>query len=209
LGTAVVVATYVLINLAYFYVLGPEGVAGSNRVAAEMMEKLYGQLAASAVTVAVLISIFAALNGSILSGARVPYAMARDGLFFAAIAPVHPRFRTPGNATVLLCLWSCVVVLSGWFEDLYNFVIFGSWILYLLTAASIFVLRRKMPNLPRPYRVVGYPMVPVLFVLMAVLLLVNTIQTRPRESLMGIGIMLLSLPFYLFWRKAGRSSSNY
>jgi basic amino acid/polyamine antiporter, APA family len=170
---------------------------------------LYGHLAASAVTVAVLISIFAALNGSILSGARVPYAMARDGLFFAAIAPVHPKFRTPANSTVLLCVWSCVVVLSGWFEDLYNFVIFGSWILYLLTAASIFVLRRKMPNLARPYRVVGYPIVPVLFVLMALLLLVNTVQTRPRESLMGIGIMLFSLPFYLFWRKAGGSSSNY
>ncbi len=150
---------------------------------------------------AVLISIFAALNGSILSGSRVPYAMARDGLFFRTAATVHPRFHTPGHATVMLCAWSCVVVLSGWFDDLYNFVIFGSWILYLLTAVSVFVLRRKRPDLPRPYRTIGYPVVPVLFIGMAALLLVSTLQTRPRESLMGLGLMALSVPFYFYWNK--------
>ena len=134
-------------------------------------DHLYGSAAGRAVTVAVLISILAALNGSILSGARVPYAMARGGLFFRSIAKVHPRFRTPGNSMIALCLWSCLVVLSGWFDQLYTFVIFGSWILYLMTAASVFVLRRKRPDLPRPYRVVGYPVVPILFVLVALLLL--------------------------------------
>jgi APA family basic amino acid/polyamine antiporter len=148
-----------------------------------------------------MISIFAGLNGMILSGARVPYAMARDGLFFAPAAVVHPKYRTPGNAMILLCLWSCVVVLSGWFDDLYNFVIFGSWILYLMTAVSVFVLRRKRPKLPRPYRVIGYPVVPVLFTAVAVLLLVSTLQTRPRESLMGLGLMGLGVPFFFYWRK--------
>jgi APA family basic amino acid/polyamine antiporter len=166
-----------------------------------MMRSLYGGPAASAVSIAVLISIFAALNGSILSGSRVPYAMARDGLFFRTAAVVHPRFHTPSHATVMLCLWSCVVVLSGWFDDLYNFVIFGSWILYLLTALSVFVLRRKCPNLKRPYRTIGYPVVPVLFICVATLLLVSTLQTRPRESLMGLGLMALSIPFYFYWRK--------
>lgn len=200
LGTAAVIATYILINIAYFYVMAPAQVAASHRVAADVMSSLYGRAAAGAVTIAVLISIFAALNGSILSGSRVPYAMARDGLFFRTAAKVHPQYRTPGNSMILLCLWSCIVVLSGWYDDLYNFVIFGSWILYLMTAVSVFVLRKKRPDMPRPYRVIGYPVVPVLFVAVASLLLVSTIQTRPRESLMGLGLMALGIPFYFYWK---------
>jgi basic amino acid/polyamine antiporter, APA family len=200
-GTAAVIVTYLLVNIAYFYVLSPGQVAASSRVAAEMMSHLYGRAAAGAVTIAVLISIFAALNGSILSGSRVPYAMARDGLFFRTSAVVHPRYKTPGHSIILLCLWSCVVVLSGWYDDLYNFVIFGSWILYLMTAVSVFVLRRKQPSLPRPYHVIAYPIVPVLFSAVAVLLLVSTFQTRPRESLMGLALMALGIPFYFHWKR--------
>jgi len=200
LGTIAVIATYLLINISYFYILGPAQVATSPRLAADVMASLYGSPAAKAVTVAVLISIFAALNGSILSGSRVPYAMARDGLFFRKAAVVHPKYRTPGNSIILLCVWSCVVVLSGWFDDLYNFVIFGSWILYLLTTVSVFVLRKKRPDLVRPYRVIGYPVVPVLFIAVAAVLLVSTLQTRPRESLMGLGLMALGVPFYFYWK---------
>jgi amino acid transporter len=201
LGTAAVIATYILINVAYFYVLSPAQVSTSRRVAADVMSSLYGTPAAAAVTIAVLISIFAALNGSILSGGRVPYAMARDGLFFRIAATVHPKYHTPGNAMILLCLWSCVVVLSGWYDDLYNFVIFGNWILYLMTAVSVFVLRKKRPDVVRPYRVVGYPAVPVLFVLVAAFLLASTVQTRPRESFMGLALMALGVPFYFYWKK--------
>jgi APA family basic amino acid/polyamine antiporter len=204
LGTLAVVVTYLLINLAYFYVLSPAEVSGSHRVAADMMSRLYGPAAAGAVTVAVLISIFAALNGSILSGSRVPYAMARDGLFFRPAAAVHPKFNTPGASTLLLCGWSSIVVLSGWYDDLYNFVIFGSWILYLLTALSVIVLRRKQPSLYRPYHVLGYPWVPVLFVAVAAFLLFSTLQTRPRESLMGLGLMAASIPFYFHWKSKAK-----
>jgi basic amino acid/polyamine antiporter, APA family len=200
LGTLAVMAIYLLINVAYFYVLTPAEVAASHRVAADTMSRVGGRLAEAAVTFAVLISIFAALNGSILSGSRVPYAMARDGLFFRTAAVVHPKFHSPGHSMVLLCLWSCIVVLSGWFDDLYNFVIFGSWILYLMTTLSVIVLRRKQPNLPRPYRVAGYPFVPVLFVVVALFLLLSTLGTRPRESLMGLGMMSLGIPFYFFWK---------
>ncbi len=199
-GTMTVIAVYVLINLAYFHVLSPAQVGASKRVAAEMMNTIGGRMAVAGVTFAVLISILAALNGSILSGSRVPYAMARDGLFFRTAAVVHPRFRSPSHATLLLCLWSCIVVLSGWFDDLYNFVIFGSWILYLMTAFSVIVLRRTHPELKRPYHVIGYPFVPVLFVAVALLLLISTLQTRPRESLMGLGMMALGVPFYFFWK---------
>jgi len=201
LGTSVVIATYLLVNVAYFHVLGPSQIAASHRVAADVMSVIHGRAAAGAVSIAVLISIFAALNGSILSGARVPYAMARDGLFFRTAAVVNAKYQTPGNSMILLCGWSSIVVLSGWYDDLYNFVIFGSWILYLLTAISVFVLRRKKPDLPRPYHVIGYPVVPVLFVGVAALLLVSTLQTRPRESLMGLGLMALGVPFYFFWKK--------
>jgi basic amino acid/polyamine antiporter, APA family len=200
LGTLAVMAIYLLINVAYFYVLNPAEVAASHRVAADTMNRVGGRLAEAGVTFAVLISIFAALNGSILSGSRVPYAMARDGLFFRTAAVVHPKFHSPGHAMVLLSLWSCIVVLSGWFDDLYNFVIFGSWILYLMTTLSVIVLRRKQPHLSRPYRVTGYPFVPVLFVIVALFLLLSTLGTRPRESLMGLGMMGLGIPFYFFWK---------
>ncbi len=200
-GTCAVILTYISINLAYFYVLSAKEVAGSAHVASDMMSKLYAGPAASVVTIAVLLSILAALNGSILSGSRVPYAMARDGLFFRAAAAVSPRYRVPANSIVMLCLWSCVVVLSGYFDDLYNFVIFGSWILYALTALSVVVLRRKAPAMVRPYRVIGYPVVPVLFTIVAGLLLISTLLTRPRESLMGLVLMAISVPFYFFWKR--------
>ena len=128
--------------------------------------------------------------------------MARDGLFFRAAAMVSPRSRVPVHSIVLLCLWSCVVVLSGYFDDLYNFVIFGSWILYALTTFSVIVLRRKRPELRRPYRVIGYPVVPVLFTLVAGFLLISTFQTRPRESVMGLVLMAISIPFYFFWKRS-------
>jgi basic amino acid/polyamine antiporter, APA family len=203
-GTAAVMLTYLAINLAYFHVLSPLQVSHSDQVAATMMATLFGSGAARAITVAVMISILAALNGSILSGARVPYAMARDGYFFAPVATVHPTYRTPGVSMIVLCAWSCVLILSGWYEQLYNFVIFGSWILYAMTAASVFVLRRKRPDMVRPYRVFGYPVVPALFVLVAAVLLVSTLVHSPRESIMGLAFMALGIPIYFHFRRRKR-----
>ena len=125
-----------------------------------MMQRLQGPFGASAVSIAAMISIFAALNGSILTGARVPYAAARDGLFFRSAARVHPAFHTPGVSIGMLTAWSALLVLSGKYEQLYDFVIFGSWILYAMATASVFVLRRKRPDMIRPYRTIGYPLVP-------------------------------------------------
>jgi basic amino acid/polyamine antiporter, APA family len=200
-GTLVVIAVYLLANMAYFRILSPQEVAGGERVAADMMRKLFAAPGASAVSIAAMISIFAALNGALLSGARVPYAAARQGYLFPALARVHPRYRTPGVSVLALSLWACVLVLSGKFDDLFNLVIFASWILYGMTAASVFVLRRKRPDLARPYRTFGYPVVPVLFVIGACILIVSTAIDRPRESLLGIGLILLGLPFYRYWSK--------
>jgi APA family basic amino acid/polyamine antiporter len=160
-----------------------------------------GNPGAAAVSVAALISIFAALNGSILSGARVPYAMARDGLFFSSVARVHPLYRTPGVSIILLNVWAAILVLSGRFEELYTYVMFASWLLYGLTAAGVVVLRRKRPEMLRPYQVPGYPWVPVLFVLGALAVVAFTLRASPRESLMGMGVILLGLPFYFHWRR--------
>jgi APA family basic amino acid/polyamine antiporter len=200
-GTAGVIAIYMLANWAYFRVLSPAEVGAHKLVAAEMMQRIAGSKGAAAVSLAAIISIFAALNGSILTGARVPYAAARDGLFFASAARVHPAFHTPGVSILMLSAWSSVLVLSGKYDELFDFVIFGSWILYAMATASVFVLRRKRPDLPRPYRTLGYPVVPFLFLAGATVLEISTLWTKPRQSIAGIVLILLGLPFYFYWSR--------
>jgi APA family basic amino acid/polyamine antiporter len=201
-GTCAVVVIYLLANAAYFHVLTPAEVGGTPRVASEMMGRIFSGWGPGAVSIAAMISIFAALNGSILTGARVPYAAARDGLFFRPMARVHPRYHTPGVSIVALSAWAAVLVLSGRYEQLYTYVIFASWILYGMTAAAVIVLRKKRPDLSRPYRTLGYPWVPILFVLVAAVLVLSTLKDSPRESFMGIGLIILGLPFYFYWKSA-------
>jgi basic amino acid/polyamine antiporter, APA family len=164
-GTVTVICIYLLANAAYFHVLSAQQVGASQRVAADMMRRVTGGWGANAVSIAAMISIFAALNGSILTGSRVPYAMARDHRFFRAVANVNASYHTPGVSILALSAWSAVVVLSGRYEQLFTYVIFASWILYGMTTAAVIVLRRKRPDLPRPYKTLGYPVLPVLFVL--------------------------------------------
>jgi len=206
-GTLAVMAIYLVANIAYFYVLSAQEVAGAEerRVAAVMMRHVVGPVGASVVSVAAMLSIFAALNGSILSGSRVPYAMARDGYFFSAAARVHPQFRTPFVSIVLLSIWSSLMVLSGRYDELYTIVIFPSWILYGMTAAAAIVLRKKRPEMIRPYRVIGYPVVPVLFVVVAAILVYATLQRSPRESAIGLILIAAGLPFYFYWKRKNNS----
>jgi amino acid transporter len=204
-GTIAVMAIYLFANWAYFHVLTSQQVAANPRVAAEMLRRIVGDWGANAVSVAAMISIFAALNGSILTGSRVPYAAARDGLFFRAVAWVHPQFRTPGISILALTLWASVlIVLSGGYQELFTYVIFASWILYGMATASVIVLRRKRPDLPRPYRTLGYPFVPLLFVLVAALLVISTLMDSPKESLKGLFIVLAGIPFYYYWKNRSR-----
>jgi basic amino acid/polyamine antiporter, APA family len=205
-GTAAVIGIYLLANCAYFHVLSSAEVGSSTRVAAEMMRRILGGAGANAVSVAAMISIFAALNGSILSGSRVPYAAARDGFFWAPVARVNAAHHTPGVSIMALCAWASVLVLSGRYEQLFTYVIFASWILYGMTTAAVLVLRRKRPDLARPYRTLGYPFVPILFVAVACLLILSTLLDSPRESLMGIGLIVAGLPFYYHWKRQ-RSNS--
>ena len=200
-GILAVLSIYLVTNVAYFYALSASEAAVADRVASEAARKFLGDAGGDAVALAAMISIFAALNGSILSGARVPYAMASDRYFFPALGRVHSRFRTPHVSIVTLSAWSAVLVLTGNFEELFTYVIFASWILYGMTAATVFVLRRKQPDLHRPYRTLGYPVVPALFVLMAACLVVMTLFDSPRESLMGLLFIAAGLPFYFRARK--------
>jgi len=205
-GTLAVVIIYLLANAAYFYVLAPGEVAASNRVAADMMRRILGGAGANMVSVAAMISIFAALNGSILSGARVPYAAARDGYFFRAIARVHPQFHTPSVSILGLSAWAALLVLSGTYDQLFTYVIFASWLLYGMTTAAVLVLRKKRPELARPYSTLGYPVVPVLFVAIAICLVISTLFDSPRESLLGLAFIFAGLPFYFHWRKRRRQN---
>jgi len=200
-GTLAVVAIYLLANLAYFYVLPADAVAASDRVAAETMRRILGSPGAAGVSIAAMISIFAALNGSILSGSRVPFAMARDGLFFRRIRFVHPQHRTPSVSILALSAWGALLVLSGRYQQLYTYVIFASVILYGMATAAVIVLRIKRPDMPRPYRTLGYPVVPIVFVLGIACLVVSTLLKSPRESLMGLGLISLGLPFYFYWKR--------
>ena len=201
IGTLTVAAIYLLANVAYFRVLSAGEVAANDRVAGEMLRSVFGAPGAAAVSVAAMISIFAALNGSIMSGARVPFAMARDGLFFRRVQYVHPEHRTPSVSILALTVWSSLLVLSGRYDQLYTYVIFASVILYGMATAAVIVLRRKRPDLVRPYRTLGYPVVPIVFVLGIACLVVSTLIKSPRESLMGIVLVCLGLPFYFYWRR--------
>jgi APA family basic amino acid/polyamine antiporter len=207
-GTLIVMATYLLTNLAYFYVLSGPEVGASGRVATETMRKVLGPSGGSIVTVAALISIFASLNGVILSGARVPFAMARSGYFFAWAGRIHPKFGTPAGGVLFLGLFSSLLVLSGRFEDLARMVIFSGWIFYAMTAFAVIALRRSQPSMPRPYRVFGYPAVPLLFVVVALGLLCSTLSAYPRESGIGLVLIAAGLPFYYVWQKRRASPAG-
>jgi APA family basic amino acid/polyamine antiporter len=208
LGTLAVIAIYLLANVAYFYVLPSSAVASTDLVAGEMMGRIFPTWGAGAVSVTVMISIFAALNGSILSGSRVPFAMARDGLFFHPVAYIHPRYRTPSVSILSMSGWGALlVIISGKYDQLFTYVIFASVILYGMATASVIVLRRKRPDLPRPYRTIGYPFVPILFVAAIACLVVSTLVHSPFESVGGLLIIALGIPFYIFWRNRLRTGT--
>ncbi|PKL82753.1 MAG: amino acid permease [Ignavibacteriae bacterium HGW-Ignavibacteriae-3] len=207
-GTVIVIFVYVLINVAYLYVLPIDEMAKSPLVAASAAEKIFGANGASLISIAVIISTFGALNGSILATARVPFAMARANLFFKDLGKVHPRHGTPHVALIVQGMWSCVLVLSGSFDTITDYVIFAAWLFYMLGAFGIFVLRKKMPDAERPYKVWGYPYTPAIFVVFSFLFLVNSIISDTSNAMMGLILIAAGLPMYLFWKYRNRNSNS-
>jgi APA family basic amino acid/polyamine antiporter len=206
-GTVAVGLIYLLANAVYFRVLPIESVVAAQNVASETVRVFAGERAAAWITAAMVVSALTTLNSSILTGARVPYAMARDRLFFRAADGIHRRFRTPSGAIAFQAVLACVMVLTGQFEDLFSLFIFAQWIFYALTVASVFASRRKEPHLPRPYRCWGYPWVPGLFVAGALALTVNLWLERPVRSSIGLLLILCGLFFYAFWNRRTKAAA--
>lgn len=204
-GSLALTGIYLIANLGYIAALGPVEAARTDSIASAAVAATAGPTAAKLVTVAILISIFSANNALTLTGPRAYFAMAKDGLFFRRLANVHPRYGTPAFAVIAGSAWSIVLTATGTFEQLFTYVIFSGWFFYGLAAASIFVYRRRMPDLPRPYRVHGYPWTPLLFVIACIALVSNTIAAQPLSALVGLGMMLLGVPAYLIWVRSSRS----
>ena len=204
-GTLGVILIYLSTNLVYMYTLSVSQIAQSQLVAADVARKLIGPAGGLAISAAVLVSTFGTVNGFILAGPRVYYAMAKDRLFFKRIGGIHGRFHTPAFSIVLQGVWAALLTLTGRFEQLFTYVIFASWLYYAMAVSAVIVLRRKRPDAPRPYKTWGYPVVPVLFVAIALWFVYNTLTTDPRDSLMGLVLVLLGLPAYFYWRRSAGS----
>ena len=202
-GVAIVGGLYMLTNAAIQYVLPAAAIATADRPAADAMRLVAGPWGATLVSLGMAVSIAATFVGSSLSGARVPFAAARDGLFFKQLAHVHPRFHTPSTALILQAVLSSLLLLAiGKFQALFSLAIFGEWLFYAMTASTVFIFRHREPDASRPYSVWGYPIIPALFILAAAVLLVFSFADQPVNSLVGTGVILLGIPLhYLLQRR--------
>jgi APA family basic amino acid/polyamine antiporter len=206
-GTILIILLYVFVNFAYFYVLDPTQIASVSKdssVAREVSIRFLGAGAIVLMTAGLMASSIGTLHTSILTGARVPYAMAQDGLMFQSLGRLSEGTRVPIGALIVQGLWACLLAISGSFDTLTDYVIFGSWIFYALVTASVFVFRKKFPDAERPYKAFGYPVVPILFLLVAGWLLINTLITNPFQSFAGVILIALGLPVYYFLTKGNR-----
>ena len=206
-GVAIVGALYMLTNAAIQYILPAAAIAGAERPAADALRLVAGNLGAALVSVGMAVSIAATFVGSSLSGARVPFAAAQDKLFPSVLAKIHPRFQTPWTSLVMQAAISSLLLLAiGKFQALFSLAIFSEWAFYALTAATVFVFRVREPETPRPYRVTGYPVVPALFILAALVLLVFSFMDQPRNSIAGAIVILCGVPLHLwFQHRAARN----
>ncbi len=219
LGTAIVIALYVAANVVYLNVLPLNGdlqgttvlargikYAAEERVGTAVMQQMFGSTGAALMAVAILLSTFGCCNGLILAGARVYYAMAKDRLFFRRIAEIHPRYRTPVISLIVQGIWTCLLCLSGSYGQLLDYIIFAVLVFYILTIVALFVLRRTRPHAERPYRALGYPVLPAIYILMAVYIDIVLLRYKPQYTWPGLLIVLLGVPVYFFWSR--RSSAQ-
>ena len=201
LGMLIVMVLYVGANLAYMNVLSLPEIAAAERVGATVAERTMGPVGASLISITVLLSVAGAINGCILTGARIPFAQARDGLFFARFAEVHPRFKTPSFAILAQAAWAIVVLLTGSYETLSSYAMLSAWLFYTLSVLGVLILRRKMPNAVRPYRMWGYPVTLWMFLGVSVWFMADALVTQTVTSLIAIGVAAAGVPFYLIWRR--------
>ena len=203
-GVAAAVSIYLLANIAYLKILSIPEIAATERVAATVAERTIGPLGAALVSLTIVLSIIGAANGGILAAPRVYFAQARDGLFFRRFGEIHPRFETPWFSILGQGIWASILALSGSYQKLFQYVIFASWIFYGMTVVGVILLRRRRPQVSRPYRMWGYPVTPVLFAAVTLWFVTNTLITTPGPSLMGLLIIATGVPGYFLWRRQRR-----
>jgi APA family basic amino acid/polyamine antiporter len=201
LGMSAITLIYVGMNLVYLYAMPIGDMVATDTIGEAAAGRLFGPLGSTLMSLCVLVSVFGCISATVISGPRVFYAMAKDGLFFRRIAAVNPRHRTPAQAILWQCVWSSALCLSGTYDQLYTFVIFTAVLFYALAGASVIVLRRRHPEWPRPYRTWGYPVTPILYVGVCVVVLGNTLINQPVESGWGLAILGCGLPAYAYWRR--------
>ncbi len=200
-GTSLVTLLYLLTNLAYLYVLPVQDMISTDKIAARIVRIALGPAGGGLVSFAILISTFGCLNGIILSGPRVYYAMARDGLFFRGLSAIHPTYRTPIRSLLAQALWASLLTLSGTYSQLLTYVISAALLFYILTVWGVVRLRKKMPALRRPYRTFGYPYLPIIYVMMAAIVLACNLAGDPKNSWPGFLLILPGLPAYFYWKR--------
>jgi APA family basic amino acid/polyamine antiporter len=201
LGVGVCIVIYMLANVAYMRVLSIPEIAASDHVGASAAERVLGPAGGSLVALIIMLSIIGTINGCFLTSPRIYFAQARDGLFFSKFAEVHPRFQTPAFAIAAQAVWSIVLLLSGTYETLADYAMFALWVFYGLMVLGVILLRRSRPELPRPYRMWGYPVTPLLFLAVTLYFLGNTLIARPGPSLAGLALIATGVPVYFFWRR--------
>lgn len=221
MGTGMVLGLYILCNFVYLMVLpmhgDPHGAttfargiqyATDDRVATAVLQQIFSTRGAYVMAAAILISTFGCVNGMTLAGARVYYAMSRDGLFFKAAGRLHPRYKTPVASLVVQAVWTCVLCLSGSYSQLLDYTMFAALLFYILTISGLFVLRRKQPDAQRPYKAIGYPVLPALYILMAAWICIVLLRYKPQYTWPGLFLVLLGVPVYAFWRRQAKRTAT-
>jgi len=203
LSTMIVVGMYLIGNIGLLYVLSPGGMAQSPLVASDAAAVALGSTGAAFVALAVVVSTLGANNGFVFTAARIYYAMAREGLLFSFLTRIHPRWETPVASLLLQCAWACILIVTGTFDQLITYVVFASWVFYAMSCYAVIILRKRNPQRARPYRTWGYPFTPVLFIVFAAGLVVNTVIESPRDAAIGAGLIVAGLPVYYYWAKKG------
>lgn len=207
-GAIIITLIYVLTNIAYMLLLSPSQIAASPRVAADAMEVIVGPIGGSLIALAIFISTFGTAGIYTLTAPRIYYAMAKDGIFFHKVAKIHPKYHTPAFSIILQSLWAIVLILFwGTFENLISYVVFTDAIFFALTAAAVFVLRKQSPNVERPYRTWGYPLTPLIFIVIEVWFVLNALTEKPAQAGAGIGFLILGIPAYYFWQNKRKKRS--
>jgi APA family basic amino acid/polyamine antiporter len=207
LGLLTVGGLYLLANIVYFRILSFAAIAHSQHVASDVVQTFAGSRGAACLTIAMAISALGALHVVILTGARIPHAMARDGVFFPFVARLHPKFRTPSGSLVFLGSIAALLALSGTYEELYSLFVFAVWIFFALTAIALLRLRKIEPQLSRSFRAWGYPFTPLIFLIAAIALTANLWMIRPVRSTLGLLVILAGIPFFYHWRSSARPSA--